>query len=98
MTVAGAGAGPLLAGLLAQYAVLPLRLAYLVEVGILAIALVGVTAVLPLRRRRERWRARRPTVPAEIRRAFVIAATSASVAWAVTGLFLSLSAPKSSAW
>jgi MFS family permease len=90
LTVAGAAVGPLLAGLLAQYAALPLRLAYLVEIGLLLIALVSVRARLPPRRARRRWRPRRPTVPAEIRGQFVIAGTSAFVAWAVTGLFLSL--------
>lgn len=40
LTVGGAAAGPLLAGLLAQYAVLPLRLVFLVEVALLALALL----------------------------------------------------------
>ncbi len=90
LTVAGAGIGPLLAGVLAQYAVLPLRLVYLVEIGLLTMALAAVIAVLPARKQRERWRPRRPTVPAEIRRRFATAATSVFVAWAVAGLFLSL--------
>jgi MFS family permease len=90
LTAGGTAAGPLLAGLLAAYAVLPLRLAYLAEVGLLAIVLVAVIAKLPVKEQRERWRPRRPTVPAQIRRPFAVAATSAFVAWAVTGLFLSL--------
>jgi MFS family permease len=90
LTVAGAAAGPLLAGLLAQYAPLPQRLAYLVEIGLLAAALVAVLVLLPARHDRQQWRPRRPGVPAEIRRPFTIAAISAFVAWAVTGLFLSL--------
>jgi MFS family permease len=90
LTVSGAAAGPLLAGLLAQYAVLPQRLGYLVEVGLLAIALVLVAAALPSRRDRQPWQPRRPSVPAEIRRPFAVAGASAFVAWAVTGLFLAL--------
>jgi MFS family permease len=90
LTVGGTAAGPLLAGLLAQYAVLPLRMAYLVEVVLLALALIAVSSVLPWREDRQRWRPRRPTVPAGIRRRFAVAATSAGVAWAVTGLFLAL--------
>jgi MFS family permease len=90
LTVGGAAAGPLLAGLLAQYAVMPLRLAYLVEVVLLVVALAGVSLLLPMSQERRRWRPRRPTVPREIRRQFTIAGTSAFVAWAVTGLFLSL--------
>jgi MFS family permease len=90
LTVGGAAAGPLLAGLLAQYAVLPLRLVFLIEVGLLAAALVAVRLKLPARERRRRWRPRRPTVPEGMRRRFAVASTSASVAWAVAGLFLSL--------
>lgn len=90
LTVGGAAIGPLLAGLLAQYAVLPLRLVFLIEVGLLTLALAAVIAWLPRHGRRERWRPRRPTVPAGIRRRFTVAAISASVAWAVTALFLSL--------
>lgn len=90
LTVGGAAAGPLLAGLLAQYAALALRLAYLIEIGLLASALVVIRTQLAPRRERQRWRPRRPAVAAKIRRPFAIAATSAFVAWAVTGLFLSL--------
>jgi MFS family permease len=43
LTVGGAGAGPLLAGILAQYAVLPLRLVFLVAIALLAAALVAVS-------------------------------------------------------
>jgi hypothetical protein len=81
---------PLLAGLLAQYAPLPLRLAYLVEVALLPTALCAVIATLPRRLERTDWRPRRPTIPAQIRRAFAVASTSAFVAWGVTGLFLAL--------
>lgn len=90
LTVAGAGAGPLLAGILAQYGPLPQRLAYLVEIGLLAVALFAVLRLLPARPDRQPWRPRQPSVPAEIRRPFVVAAIAAFVAWAVTGLFLSL--------
>jgi MFS family permease len=90
LTITGAAAGPLLGGLLAQYAALPLRLCFLVEVAVLAAALIAVTDAITARDDRRRWRPRRPTVPPEIRRSFVIAGISAFVAWAVTGLFLSL--------
>jgi len=90
LTVGGAAAGPLLAGVLAQYAPLPQRLAYLVEIALLAIALLAVRALLPHRSDRRPWQPRRPTVPAEIRRGFFVAGISAFVAWAVAGLFLSL--------
>jgi MFS family permease len=89
-TIAGAAVGPVLAGLLAQYAALPLRLCFLVEIAVLAAALVAVVLTIPARPERQPWRPRRPTVPAAIRRSFTIAAISTFVAWAVTGLFLSL--------
>lgn len=89
-TIAGAAAGPVIAGLLAQYAALPLRLCFLVEIAVLALALVWVLTAIPARAQRLPWRPRRPTVPGEIRRPFVVAGISAFVAWAVTGLFLSL--------
>lgn len=69
---------------------LPLRLAYLVEVGLLAIALAAVIIRLPKNQQRHPWRPRRPAVPAQIRRQFAVAGASTFVAWAVTGLFLSL--------
>jgi MFS family permease len=90
MTVGGAAAGPLLAGLLAQFAPLPQRLVFLVEVGLLALALVAVNTKLPPREQRESWHPRRPTVPAESRRAFGVASISVFVAWSVAALFLSL--------
>ena len=90
LTITGAAVGPVLAGLLAQYATLPLRLCYLVEIVVLAIALIAVTITIAPRADRQPWRPRRPAVPAEIRRSFVVAGISAFVAWAVTGLFLSL--------
>jgi MFS family permease len=90
LTITGAAVGPVLAGLLAQYAALPLRLCYLVEIVVLAIALAAVAVTIPRRAERQPWRPRRPTVPAEIRRSFVVAGISGFVAWAVTGLFLSL--------
>ncbi len=90
LTVGGAAMGPLVAGLLAQYAPLPQRLAYLVEMGLLAVALTAVLIRLPPQSARRAWRPRRPTVPAPIRRQFAIAGVSGFVGWAVTGLFLSL--------
>lgn len=90
LTITGAAVGPVLAGLLAQYAALPLRLCFLVEIGVLAIALAAVIVMIPARTDRRRWRPRQPTVPPEIRRSFVVAGISGFVAWAVTGLFLSL--------
>jgi MFS family permease len=90
LTITGAAVGPVLAGLLAQYAALPLRLCFLIEVAVLAAALVGVVVAVPEHAERRPWRPRRPTVPGEILRSFLVAGVSGFVAWSVTGLFLSL--------
>jgi MFS family permease len=89
-TTGGAALGPLLAGFLVQYAPLPRRLSFLVEIGLLVIAVVLVRARLPRRENPSSWRPRRPGIPAPIRRAFAVASVSAFVAWAVTGLFVAL--------
>jgi MFS family permease len=87
--LAGAAAGPLLAAGSAEYGPLGLRLPYVIEIGLLLIALANVR-VLPTPKRGARWRPRRPEIPRGIRRAFAVASVSAFVGWAVTGLFLAL--------
>jgi MFS family permease len=89
----GIGFGPLVAGLLAQFAPQPLRLPYLVFAGALVVLalLVAVspeTAVRP--DPAPAWRPQRIAVPRHARGAF-LAATSAGVAsFAVFGVFNSL--------
>ncbi|GLY73372.1 hypothetical protein Airi01_016390 [Actinoallomurus iriomotensis] len=85
----GAGLGPMLAGALAQYAPAPRVLCYVVETGLLALALSGAPT-LPGRTARVRWRPARPRVPAAIRRPFLAAASMSALAWAVAALFLTL--------
>lgn len=89
-TMGAAAVGLLLSGALAQYGPLGRRLPYIVEIGLLTAAFVAVLVLLPKRRNRRPWRPRRPTVPAEIRRPFILASMSAFVAWAVGGLYLAL--------
>jgi MFS family permease len=89
-TVGGAALGPILAGVLAQYGPAGRRLPYLVEIGLLVIALVTVMVALPADSQRQPYHPRRPSVPAEIRGGFATAAVSTFVAWAVTALFLAL--------
>jgi len=92
MTTAGGGLGPVLAGLLAQYLPAPTTLCYLVEIALLAPALVAVAA-LPVATRRERAALagpRVPHVPAAARGPFAAAAVVSFLAWAVTALFLTL--------
>ena len=89
--VGGTGTGPLLGGLLAQYAPAPRVLPYLVEIALLGLALAALVRWLPRDGgQAARWRPRRPSVPAPIRRTFAIAGLTAFLAWAVTALFLAL--------
>ncbi|MGO9079729.1 MAG: MFS transporter [Streptosporangiaceae bacterium] len=90
MTTGAAGFGPVLAGALAQYAPWPLRLCYLIELVLLAAAVVAVTAApgapSPGGRVRIRW----PQVPPDIRRQFVLASAASFLAWAVAYIVLAL--------
>ncbi len=91
-TGGGTAVGPLLAGLLAQYAPAPLRLAFLVVVG----GLVGGGVALLVRVRETRPRAgkplrwSRPRIPVAIRPVFWLAGGTAFAVWSVTAFFMSL--------
>nr|WP_265737685.1 MFS transporter [Peterkaempfera bronchialis] len=88
----GLGSGPLLAGILAQYAPQPLRLVFFVNLALVAVAVVGVLLIpetvqagqtVPLRPRRLR-------VPPAIRSTFVPAAAAGFAGFAMLGLFTSV--------
>jgi MFS family permease len=89
-TVAGAAVGPALAGALAQYAGAPRRLAFVVEIGLLAVACALLLRRFPEDHGAGRWRPERPRVPASIRRTFVVAGATAFLGWGLASLFLSL--------
>ncbi|WP_051939226.1 MFS transporter [Phaeacidiphilus oryzae] len=86
----GLGCGPLLSGLLAQYAPAPLRLPYLVHLGLLVVA-AGLVRVLPESVPRTDARGLpRPqgmVVLPEVRGIFVPAALACFAGFAVLGLF-----------
>ena len=89
----GIGLGPLVAGLLAQYAGAPLQLPYLVFealmlAGGVALAVAPETVRPPERSRR--YRPQRIAIPAASRATFYAAAGAAGAAFAVFGLFTSL--------
>jgi aryl-alcohol dehydrogenase-like predicted oxidoreductase/predicted MFS family arabinose efflux permease len=91
-TVANMGAlgcGPLLAGLLAQFGPMPLRLAFWVDLALLVpvAALVWVMPEPIGTRGAFRVRLSRLRIPSEVRAAFVPAAFAAFVGFAVLGLF-----------
>jgi MFS family permease len=87
----GSGLGPLIAGVLAQWAPAPKQLAYLV-----VLAATILTAVLTLgvpesvRESHERWRIQRPRVPAEIRTDFARLGVTGGLVWAALALQLSI--------
>jgi MFS family permease len=89
----GLGLGPLLAGSLAQFAPEPSRLCFLVNLALIAAALIGIE-VMPEPRRFEtkvRLRPQRLRIPAEIRSTFVRAAVPGFAGFAVLGLFTAIS-------
>lgn len=86
----GSAAGPLVAGMLAQWAPDPLVLSYLIGIACLAFALLGVLSIRDPVAAGGRWRPQRPSVPRPVRARFVRASLTAASAWAVGGLFLSV--------
>lgn len=88
-SVGGLGLGPVLAGLLAQYAPAPYVLPYAIEIALLIPAAAAVLA-LPATRSGKRWRPRRPGIPHAMRAVFATSGTAGFLAFAVIGLFLTL--------
>jgi MFS family permease len=87
----GSGLGPLAAGVLVEWAPDPLRLCYLVTLGV---TLLAAAFILRLPEQRdaepEPWRPQWPRVPAEIRRPFFRVGVTGGVVWAAMALFLSI--------
>jgi MFS family permease len=85
----GLGCGPLLAGVLAQWAGSPLRLSFWVDLVLLLPASIAVWAMPEpvAARSRPRLRPQGLTVPAEMRATFVQAALAGFAGFAVLGLF-----------
>lgn len=89
MTTGGSGLGPLIAGLLAAFAPLPLKLPFLAEAAALVLVLAA-SARLPAARSGQRWRPTVPRVPAGARGRFAVAALVTFLAWGVAYLMLAL--------
>jgi predicted MFS family arabinose efflux permease len=91
MTTGGAGLGPVIAGAFAQYGPAPIRTTYLVEAGLLAVALVAVGALPSTPETGPRRRQiRRPEMPSAGRGPFLVAAFASFLAWAVAYVILAL--------
>lgn len=83
----GLGLGPLLAGLLVQYAPKPLRLAFAVHIVLVLLALVAIWRAGETANPQGRIGFQRLSVPPQTRSVFVVAATAAFAGFAVMGLF-----------
>jgi MFS family permease len=88
--VGGLGGGPLLAGLLVQYAPQPLHLTFIVHIGLVVLAAVAVLVVPETSERTGSLGLQRLAVPPEVRATFTLAAIAAFAGFAVTGLFASV--------
>lgn len=89
VNMGGLGAGPLLAGILAQYAPLPLTLCFIMDLVLVVAAVVAVQLVPePVRRAHTlRLRPQKIDVPMEMRGVFTRAAIAGFAGFAVLGLF-----------
>lgn len=91
-STASMGVGVFVAAVLVEHGPLPLRLPYLVILGLVVVVIVGVALMPEPVERRERLRLRPawPHVPREIRGAFVFSSLGVFASWTIGGLFLSL--------
>lgn len=90
----GLGCGPLLAGVLAQYAVRPLYLPFIVHLALVAgsaAVLLRLAETVRERRPLSTVRPQRPGLPAEVRAVFGPAAIASFVGFALFGVFTSVS-------
>lgn len=85
--IGGLGTGPLLAGLLVEYAPQPLHLSFVVHIVLAAVAGIAVLIVPETSQRTGSIGMQRLSVPEEVRSVFVVAALAAFAGFAVTGLF-----------
>jgi MFS family permease len=88
--IGGLGAGPLLAGVLVQYAPHPLQLPFIVHIVLVVLAIGAVLLAPETSARTGHLGLQRLSVPAEMRPVFVTAATAAFAGFAVTGLFMAV--------
>lgn len=86
----GLGLGPLVAGILVQYAPSPLDLSFAIHAVLVVGAVVAVVLAPETSQRQGRLGIQRLSVPPQTRAVFVVAATAAFAAFAVNALFASV--------
>lgn len=88
--IGGLGAGPILAGILVQYAPEPLRLSFMIHIVLVVLATAAVLVVPETSRRAGRPHLQRLSVSEQVRPVFITAALAGFAGFAVTGLFTSI--------
>lgn len=88
--VGGLGAGPVIAGVLVQYAPHPLQLSFILHMALALLAGIAVLVVPETSQRVGSIGFQRLSVPAEVRSVFVIAGLAAFAGFSVTGLFMAV--------
>jgi MFS family permease len=83
----GLGAGPLLSGLLVEYAPQPMHLSFIVHIVLMVLAAAAILVVPETSQRTGSIGIQRLSVPVEVRSVFATAAIAAFAGFAVTGLF-----------
>lgn len=85
--IGGLGLGPLVAGVLVQYAPAPLELSFVVHIALVLPAMGAVLFAAETSQRRGGIGFQRLSIPAQTRAVFAVAATAAFAGFAVMGLF-----------
>jgi MFS family permease len=88
--VGGLGAGPVVAGVLVQYAPHPLQLSFVLHIALALLAGIAVLVVPETSQRVGDIGLQRLSVPAEVRSVFVVAGLAAFAGFSVTGLFMAV--------
>lgn len=89
--IGGLGTGPVLAGLLVEYAPRPLQSAFVVHIVLVVLAVGAILLAPETSARTGRIGLQRLSVPPEVRQVFVTGATAAFAGFAVIGLFTAVS-------
>ncbi|MGV0836020.1 MFS transporter [Mycolicibacterium thermoresistibile] len=85
--IGGLGAGPLIAGVLVEYAPWPLHLTFWVHIVLAVLAAAAIAVTPETSPRTGRLGVQRLSLPPQVRTVFAIASTAAFAGFAVTGLF-----------